>query len=405
VIQDGVSSSTGISSKVLAEIVAHEFGHTLGFGHSTDGSALMYASVTGLGPSLRADDQTAARWLYPNGSGDDSASSATTATVPAAPTDLRALVSGGNIDLSWIDNASNETGHSVYLATGTGAFSKDRQTGANVSATRSAASRPAAIASTSWPQRGRRPPRTRTPPRRRSPPRRLPSFSMTPQTGTAGVTSFTFYDESTGGVTSRLWDFGDGGSSSALVEDAPSMRRQRAVHGHAHGDRRDGKSSSTSKTARTPSRRGERHQLDHAVPHARLRGHVRRRRRRHGLAHGAESLQRRLAGRERVSLIFLPTAGGNVMTRNLFLAPRQLMTYANALVDLFGIGGRRRARHRGVERRRERRPARQQPHLHDRLPRNVRPVRARRAVGRTREDALHHRHRRECEASARTSVS
>ena len=49
-------------------VVAHEFGHTLGFGHSTDNTALMYPTVTGRGPSLRTDDQNAARWLYPNGS-------------------------------------------------------------------------------------------------------------------------------------------------------------------------------------------------------------------------------------------------------------------------------------------------------------------------------------------------
>src|SRR5258708_10775396 len=50
-IQDGVMPSAGISSNTLAEIVAHQFRHTLGFGHSTDGTALMYPSVTGLRPS------------------------------------------------------------------------------------------------------------------------------------------------------------------------------------------------------------------------------------------------------------------------------------------------------------------------------------------------------------------
>jgi hypothetical protein len=49
-IQDGVSPSKNISSTILAEIIAHEFGHTLGFGHSASNVALMYASVTGLGP-------------------------------------------------------------------------------------------------------------------------------------------------------------------------------------------------------------------------------------------------------------------------------------------------------------------------------------------------------------------
>jgi len=67
VIQDNVSPANGISAKILGEIIAHEFGHTLGIGHSASSTALMYASVTGLGPSLRDDDMLAARWLYPNG--------------------------------------------------------------------------------------------------------------------------------------------------------------------------------------------------------------------------------------------------------------------------------------------------------------------------------------------------
>ncbi len=56
-IQDGVSPANSISSTLLAEIIAHEFGHTLGFGHSEITAALMHASVTGLGPSLRTDDR------------------------------------------------------------------------------------------------------------------------------------------------------------------------------------------------------------------------------------------------------------------------------------------------------------------------------------------------------------
>ncbi|HEX9406712.1 MAG TPA: matrixin family metalloprotease, partial [Thermoanaerobaculia bacterium] len=80
-IQDGVAPTAGIPSSELAEIVAHEFGHTLGLGHSTDSTALMYPSVTGLGASLRADDQVAARWLYPSGSAP---APPPTVTVPVA---------------------------------------------------------------------------------------------------------------------------------------------------------------------------------------------------------------------------------------------------------------------------------------------------------------------------------
>lgn len=105
-IQDGVSSSNGLGANVLAEILAHEFGHTLGFGHSADSTALMYHSVTRLGPDLRADDQLAARWLYPDG--------ASTTPPPAAPTGLTAGVSGDDVTLSWLDNSSDESGFRIY---------------------------------------------------------------------------------------------------------------------------------------------------------------------------------------------------------------------------------------------------------------------------------------------------
>ena len=215
-IQDGVSSTQGISSKTLAEIVAHEFGHTLGFGHSAATNALMYESVTGLGPSLRTDDQTAARWLYPNGTGT-APLPGPTPQVPAAPGDLRAIVSGGNIDLSWVDRASNETGHAVYLAAGNGAFSKVATVGANTDSTRlsgysTGTYRIYVVAFNGTGDSAHS--NTATATVAAAP---TASFSMTPQSGTAGLTSFTFYDESTGGVLSRLWDFGDGATSNALV--------------------------------------------------------------------------------------------------------------------------------------------------------------------------------------------
>jgi hypothetical protein len=126
-IQDGVTPTAGISSSRLAEIVAHEFGHTLGLGHSADSTALMYAYVTGLGPSLRGDDQVAARWLYPNGTVTPPAT-----TAPAAPSTLNAVPSGSNVILSWTDNATNESTQTIYMATGSGSFSSVSSAGANV---------------------------------------------------------------------------------------------------------------------------------------------------------------------------------------------------------------------------------------------------------------------------------
>jgi PKD repeat protein len=408
-IQDGVTPGNGFSSKFLAEIIAHEFGHTLGFGHSEDSSALMYASVTGLGPSLRGDDQVAARWLYPNGSGTPPPPPPP--AVPAAPSALAAQVSGNNIDLSWIDNASNETGHAVYLSANNGAFSKAADLGVNARTARlsglasgsyrvyviafngagnSAQSNLATAAIAAAP---------------------VAKFSLTPQTGVAGVTSFTFYDESTGGVTSRQWNFGDGGTSGAFVAThVYTTPGQYTVTLTVTGA---GKSSSASKTvivnASTPVTPPVSAAFNVSVQTAQIGQNVTftdasanatawawsfgdgatssTRNPVHAYAgpgtytvtltssnasssasaskqitvsslvpyralvsvatysSGASGTSWRTelnlfnAGSQgaNVSLVFIPTAGGNVVSRNLFLSPRQSKTYANALADLFGV--------------------------------------------------------------------
>jgi PKD repeat protein len=213
VIQDGVSASNGISSTRLAEIISHEFGHTLGIGHSSDGSALMYATVSGGGPGLRDDDKVAARWLYPNGG----ATGPQPGQAPNAPTNLTATVNGSTATLTWTDNATTETQQSVYLAAGSGAFTRLGTVDPNIRSTtinglasgsyrayvtasntagESAASNTVTIAITQQVSA---------------------SFSFSPQNGVAGVTTFTFYDESAGPVSSRTWSFGDGTSSTAAV--------------------------------------------------------------------------------------------------------------------------------------------------------------------------------------------
>lgn len=216
-IQDNVSSTTGISSTRLAEIVAHEFGHTLGFGHSAESNALMFATVTGLGPSLRADDQLAAQWLYPNGS----ATPTPNPSAPGAPGALTATSSGSTISLQWTRNSTNESGFYVYVSYNnapftkvTGSFGSGTSSGNLTSAAsgsyriyitayntagESAASNTASVTVSSS-----------------TPPAGVTAyFTMSPSSGIANQTQFQFTDQSSGNITTRTWSFGDGTTATS----------------------------------------------------------------------------------------------------------------------------------------------------------------------------------------------
>ncbi|MFP5245832.1 MAG: PKD domain-containing protein [Thermoanaerobaculia bacterium] len=209
VIQDGVSISNGISANVLAEIVAHEFGHTLGFGHSSSGTALMFASVTGLGPGLRDDDRLAARWLYPTGTveppppGEDA---------PAAPSNLKANASGTSVELTWTDNSSNESGFRIYIDGGNGGSVGANTTSARVNGFSNGIHSAYVVAYNGG---GSSTPSNTATFTIGTPP--AAAFSVTPGSGTAGLTTFFFYDQSTGVVSSREWNFGDGITSTDPV--------------------------------------------------------------------------------------------------------------------------------------------------------------------------------------------
>lgn len=410
-IQDNVTPSTNVSSGVLAEIVAHEFGHTLGFGHSSDSSALMYATISPGGASLRTDDQTAARWLYPNGSQQPPVT-----TVPSAPSNLNgSATSSSTIALQWIDNATNESGDYIYLAAGSGSFSRVGQVAAGATTTvlsglsagtyrvyltafnsagESAASNTVNVTLTAASSISA-------------------AFALSPSTGTAGATVFTFTDQSSGSYSSRSWNFGDGSTGSAAtathvyanagtytivltianatqssqasrtitvnapIPSLPSVSAffeytpatPRAGDSVGFSDTSSGSPTSWSwsfgdgatSTAKNPSHTfaaagtynvtltatngGSASSATRQVTVVSAGGTYRSLIPASAQTNGASGSVWRTeltifnAGDDgfSVQIIFIPSAGGSMQTRTIFLSPKETVTYGNALLDVFGM--------------------------------------------------------------------
>jgi len=419
-IQDGVSPSTGVSSSRLAEILAHELGHTLGFGHSSDGSALMYGSVTGLGASLRSDDQLAARWLYPNGSAatpPPPPPPPPPPTAPAAPSNVRASwVSGGSITVQWNDNSNNENGFYVYLAYQSTTYTRLVTTGANATTAAINGLTPGTYqvyvaAFNSGGESGSGATSVNVPQPAQSV---SAAFSVSPGSGVAGSTVFSFVNQSSGPFTSSLWQFGDGATSSSanpthVYASAGSYSVTLSVSG-------SGQSSSTNRLVTvsapappppppvsasfsfgppspkvgesvsftdqssgsptqwmwwfgdgaTSTARNPQHAYatpgTHIItlqvwsattsssttrslivqPFTPFRSLVSAAAQTNGVGNSVWRTELTLfnAGNDAASgqYLFIPGAGGTVVTRPLYLAPKQSITYANALPDLFGIG-------------------------------------------------------------------
>ncbi|HVS16532.1 MAG TPA: hypothetical protein VMV46_21665 [Thermoanaerobaculia bacterium] len=112
------------------EVIGHELGHFIGVGHACGDNesplcstsnllddALMRAFVHGdnRGARLNNDDRNAVRFLYPKAASNDQS--------PTAPTTLSAVaLSTSEIQLDWLDTASNETGFDVEERTIDGDF-------------------------------------------------------------------------------------------------------------------------------------------------------------------------------------------------------------------------------------------------------------------------------------------
>ncbi|HEX9162157.1 MAG TPA: PKD domain-containing protein, partial [Thermoanaerobaculia bacterium] len=326
VVQDGVSPQAHISSQTLAEIVAHEFGHTLGFGHSADNTALMYATVTGLGPSLRPDDQTAARWLYPNG--------ASTPPPPPPPTQqpVSAAFSmtpssgiAGQTTFTFADQSTGPVASRMWnLGDGT------TSTAASLSHVYSTPG--AYTVSLTVSGNGTQSQATRVATVNSNQPALTAAFAYSPSSPLAGD-PVAFSDGSTGGVTSWVWNFGDGTASSVqnpvkTYANAGSYNVTLTVYRNAESKVSVQTISVGTKIPATPQ----------AGPFASLVPVTAQTNGANGSIWRTE-LTLFNAGPEtaNVNLTFVPGAGVPAQVRAIAVLPRETRTYANALRDIFGM--------------------------------------------------------------------
>ncbi len=120
VITDNVTTKySWMSTGCYEDMITHELGHAIGFGHSAASGAVMAPSIASgctsrtTGLPLQPDDLAAVAAVYPGGQVTPPPSLA-----PATPTAFGAVVSGSTVTISWTPAPSGGTATSFQLRAG-----------------------------------------------------------------------------------------------------------------------------------------------------------------------------------------------------------------------------------------------------------------------------------------------